>query len=131
MRFTNINITDKEIRNKLLKCKNKANFINDVIKITNTFLSNSAYHDKNIAKQLDNFNKLNVPQDELDLVSDLWELKNDIAKSLMIDVRDLIEYGKNLKLDNKKLDSKTQSMKDIHNEYKEKIKNKILEKCKK
>lgn len=86
-----------EYQGKLRKLLFMANRVKDLRLITNEILSNTAYHEKNIEVQFQQFDKLKVPKEEKELIIDAWELKNKKAKKLMNDLRELIDYENNNK----------------------------------
>jgi len=74
------------------KLEHKAKVLIKLRVITNAILSNCAYHNKNIEEQFFKLEKLKVPKDEMDLITDMWELKLKIGKSLIKESEELIKY---------------------------------------
>ena len=88
---TSKNTTDIEKRiNVLFK---KAVILKKFRLITNEILSNMCYHEKNMTMQEANFNKLNVPQEEKDIINRAWNIKNKMAKTLASDLEGLLDYA--------------------------------------
>lgn len=74
------------------RLKHKAKILDDLKYITNKVVSNCAYHNKNIEEQFKKFESLKVPNDEKEIISRAWELKFNLGKSLMTDLKELINY---------------------------------------
>ncbi|MCJ7637218.1 MAG: hypothetical protein MUO21_06980 [Nitrososphaeraceae archaeon] len=74
------------------RLKHKARILDDLKYITNKVVSNCAYHNKNIEEQFKKFESLKVPNDEKEIISRAWELKFNLGKSLMKDLKELINY---------------------------------------
>lgn len=79
------------------RLKHKARILGDLRHVTNEILSNCAYHEKNIEEQSKRIEKLNVPQEEKDIIREMWEIKQSMGKALMKDAKELITYVKNNK----------------------------------
>jgi glycine cleavage system protein P-like pyridoxal-binding family len=73
---------------------NKARVLGCLRNITNEILCNCAYHDKNIEEQFKKLSTLKVPKEEMEIITDAWELKNNMGKSLLHDLKELIDYVK-------------------------------------
>lgn len=80
---------DKELDGLMCDLKVKSEILRDIRMITNEILSNTAYHDKNIIEQYNKFDKLKVPQEEKDIISAAWDLKNRLAKKSLSDLKKL------------------------------------------
>lgn len=68
------------------KLKHKAKILADLRFITNEILTNGCYHEKNIEEQFKKFDKVNINRREKELITRAWELKGELAKSLMSDL---------------------------------------------
>lgn len=68
------------------KLKHKAKILADLRFITNEILTNGCYHEKNIEEQFRKFDKVNINRREKELITRAWELKGELAKSLMSDL---------------------------------------------
>lgn len=68
------------------KLKHKAKVLADLRFITNEILTNGCYHEKNIEEQFRKFDKVNIDKREKELIVRAWELKSELAKSLMTDL---------------------------------------------
>lgn len=76
------------------RLKHKARVLDDLKYITNKVVSNCAYHNKNIEEQFKKFDSLKVPIKEKEIITEAWELKFNLGKSLMKDLEELIIYVK-------------------------------------
>lgn len=74
------------------KLDHKAKILAKLRFITNEVLTNCAYHNKNIEEQFKKFESLKVPKEEKEIISRAWELKFNLGKSLMNDLKELINY---------------------------------------
>jgi len=93
-KLTDIEKKQNNMLSNIHRLKNKAKVLSDLRFITNEILSNCAYHDKNIEEQFKKLSTLNVPKEEQEIITDAWELKNNIGKSLLNDLKELIDYVK-------------------------------------
>jgi hypothetical protein len=96
-KLTELEKKQLEMLGMIHRLKHKARILGDLRNVSNEILSNCAYHEKNIEEQSKRIEKLNVPQEEKDIIRDIWELKQQMGKSLMNDAKELITYVKNNK----------------------------------
>jgi hypothetical protein len=81
-----------EMLSRINKLEHKAKVLGKLRMVTNAILSNCAYHNKNIEEQFTKLEKLNVPKEEMELITKMWELKLKIGKSLIKESEELINY---------------------------------------
>lgn len=68
------------------RLKHKAKILSDLRFITNEILTNGCYHEKNIEEQFKKFERVNIDKNEQELIVRAWDLKGELAKSLMSDL---------------------------------------------
>lgn len=93
-KLTEIEKQQIEFLSKIHKLKHKARILGDLRFITNEVLSNCAYHEKNIEDQTKRLERLNVPNEEKEIILEAWNLKLEVGKSLMNGLKELINYVK-------------------------------------
>jgi len=82
-----MNTKEKQL-NDLYK---KAQLLKKIRIITNECLSNGAYSTKNLEQQMHTFEKLNVPQWEIDIIMDAWNYKKKKSHELLNELKELIK----------------------------------------
>ena len=82
-----MNTKEKQLNN-LYK---KAQLLKKIRIITNECLSNGAYSTKNLEQQMYTFEKLNVPQWEIDIIMDAWDYKKKKSHELLNELKELIK----------------------------------------
>lgn len=92
--LTNAEKKQIEFLGMIHRLSNKARILNDLRIIRNAFLSNCAYHTKNIELQIKKLESLNVPKEELEVLSGSYDLSANLGKSLINDLKKVIDYAK-------------------------------------
>lgn len=80
-----------ELRCSIRKLKQKADMLKRLRFIRNEILSNCAYHEANIERQLQRFEALRVPKYEVDIIVKSGEISNYIAKGMLKEYEELLD----------------------------------------
>jgi hypothetical protein len=111
----------KEILSDLCSLENKTRLIKRLTEISKVLLTCGAYSGHNIEVQNANFDRVNVPQWERDIISHAWTMQNRYSHELLKEYDTLIKkIEKELNFSSEKIKEKTP--KDI---LKEKLKDHV------
>ena len=93
--FKNLTPVEKqqiEMLGRIGRLEHKARILSKLRFITNEILCNCAYHEKNMEEQFKKLEPLRVPEEEKEIIKQMWELKLNIGNSLLKEAKELIKY---------------------------------------
>lgn len=81
----------QEIRNKVYALENEVLILKKLREIQKVLLSSGAYSTSNMEKQNIQFDKVNVPQWERDIISKMWDAQTKLSHKLLKDTENTID----------------------------------------